>query len=226
VKTFKNRKSVLNISLTDIIRFKMFYELEIEDHVRVEPELFALPTIEAVKKQLEKQFEDYMDEDLGSVIAVLDVSRVGDGVLIPGDAAAYYDSTFSLLVFRPVLQELVFGQISQITNFGAFMNLGSIEAMIHISQTMEDYVSFSKANSLLGRNTKRTLKKNDLCVARVIAISQKTVPPKIGLTMRQPGLGKIDWVSDEKRKAKLAAAKAARIAAGATKGKKKGKKKK
>jgi len=53
---------------------------------------------------------------------------------------------------------------------------------------------------LIGRNTKRALKKGDLCIARIIAISYKSLPPKIGLTMRQPGLGKIEWIQEEKRK--------------------------
>jgi len=188
----------------------MFYIVEIDDYVRVEPELFALPVAEAVKKQLENIYQNYIDEELGVVIAVLDVLRVGEGILIPGDAAAYYDSTFKLLTFKPLLQELVYGRVSQITNFGAFMDLGPIEAMIHISQTMDDYVSFSKSEALIGKNTKRALRKNDLCIARIVSISYKTIPPKIGLTMRQPGLGKLEWVQEEKRKARLAAEKMAK----------------
>ncbi|MEM4152731.1 MAG: DNA-directed RNA polymerase [Candidatus Pacearchaeota archaeon] len=199
----------------------MFYIVEIADHVRVEPELFALPIKEAVKKQLEKIYQNYIDEELGSVVAVLDVLHVGEGILIPGDAAAYYDSVFKLLVFKPLLQELVYCQVSQITNFGAFMNLGALEAMIHISQTMEDFVSFSKSDALIGKNSKRSLKKNDLCIARIVAISFKTMPPKIGLTMRQPGLGKIEWIQEDKRKAKIQAEK---IAKAETKEKTKGKK--
>lgn len=191
----------------------MFYVLEIDDHVRVEPELFALPPKEAIKKQLEKQFEGYVDEELGFVIKVLDVLRVGDGILIPEDPAAYYDSTFTLLVYKPLLHELVFGEISKITNFGAFMNIGPTEAMIHISQTMDDFVSFSKSNALIGRNSKRSIKKGDLCLARIIAISYKVLPPKIGLTMRQPGLGKLEWIVEEKRKAKLEAEKLMKAAA-------------
>ena len=80
--------------------------------------------------------------------------------------------------------------------------------MIHISQTMDDYVSFSKDKCLLGKETKRTLKPNDLCRARIIATSFKDVTnPKIGLTMRQAGLGKLEWIEEEvnpdkKKKAK------------------------
>lgn len=204
----------------------MFYIVEIADHVRVEPELFALPVKEAVKKQLEKLYQNYIDEELGSVVAVLDVLHVGEGILIPGDAAAYYDSVFKLLIFKPLLQELVYGQITQITNFGAFMNIGAFEAMIHISQTMDDFVSFSKSDALIGKNSKRSLRKNDLCLARIVALSYKTMPPKIGLTMRQPGLGKLEWIQEDKRKARIAAEKMAKAEAKEAKGKEKKEKKK
>jgi len=199
----------------------MFQTIEIEDHVRVEPELFGFNVEEAVKKQLEKSYENFIDEDMGSVIAVLDVMHVGEGILIPGDAAGYYEASFRLLTFKPRLQELVYGQITQIANFGAFMNIGSFEAMIHISQTMDDFVSFSKTDTLIGRNTKRVLKKGDLCMARIVALSYRTLPPKIGLTMRQPGLGKIEWIADEKRRAKLEETKMARAAEKAGKPEKK-----
>jgi DNA-directed RNA polymerase subunit E' len=103
-------------------------------------------------------------------------------------------------VWRPELHELAYCIVADIVNFGAFMDLGALKGMIHISQTMEDYVSFSKSNALTGKTTKRALKKGDLCLARVVAISFKAEEPKIGLTMRQPGLGKIEWIKEEKKK--------------------------
>jgi len=191
----------------------MFYIMTVKDHVRVEPKLFDLPVKESIKKQLEKVYEDYIDEELGSVIAVLDILGVGDGILIPSDAAAYYESEFKLLVFKPMLHEPVYGEVMEITNFGAFIKIGPFDAMIHISQTMEDYVNFSKTGTLTGKNTKRVLKKGDQCLARVVAISFRTMPPKIGLTMRQPGLGKLEWIQDEKKRAKTMADKFARSSA-------------
>ena len=192
----------------------MFYITEIEDHVRVSPELFALPVNEAILKQLQKSYKDVMNKELGSVIAVLEVIDVGEGVIIPGDGAAYYKCSYKILNYLPELQELVFGEISEITNFGAFMNIGPMEGMIHVSQTMDDFVSFSKSNTLVGKNSKRSLKKEDLCLARIIAISYKAEQPKIGLTMRQPGLGKIEWISDDKRKVKLRTSKAEKAEGG------------
>ena len=179
---------------------KMFYLTEIEDHIRVEPKLFGLATAEAVEKQLREIYEDYYDKEIGRVILVVEILEVGEGVIIPGDGAVYYKSNFKLLAWKPEIHELVYGTISEITNFGAFIEMGSMKGMIHISQTMDDYVSFSKTNSLLGKSSKRNLKQGDLCLARIVAISHKGDSPKIGLTMRQPGLGKLEWINEEKIK--------------------------
>jgi len=181
----------------------MFYIVEVEDYVRVEPKLFGLPTREAVEKQLEATYSQYHDKEIGEVIGVIEVLDVGEGIIIPGDGAAYYSSRFKLIAWKPELQELVYGTISEITNFGAFIDLGVMKGMIHISQTMEDYVSFSKSNALIGKSSKRSLKKNDACLARIVAVSYKGGEPKIGLTMRQPGLGKLEWIKEDKRKAQL-----------------------
>ena len=187
----------------------MFYIVEVEDYVRVEPKLFGLKTSDAVAKQLQEIYADYHDKEIGEVIGVISVLEVGDGIIIPGDGAAYYNSKFKLIAWRPELQELCFGIIEEITNFGAFINLGVMKGMIHISQTMEDYVSFSTTNTLLGKDSKKVLKKGDLCLARIVAVSYKGDIPKIGLTMRQPGLGKLEWIKEEKKKSAAALKKSA-----------------
>jgi len=188
----------------------MFYLSEVQDYVRVEPKLFGLPTLKAVDQQLREIYADYYDKEIGKVILVVDVLEVGEGVIIPGDGAAYYNTKFKLLVWKPEMHELVYGIISEITNFGAFINLGVIRGMIHISQTMEDYVSFSKTNTLIGKSTKRSLKQGDLCLARIVAISHKGEEAKIGLTMRQPGLGKLEWIKEDQLKKEREAKKAMR----------------
>jgi len=202
----------------------MFYVIDVEDYVRVEPKLFGLDTKTAVEEQLQNTYAKYHDEEIGEVIGVISVSNVGEGIIIPGDGAAYYNSDFKLLVWKPEINELVYGTIAEVTNFGAFINLGAIQGMIHISQTMEDFVSFSTSNVLTGKASKRVLKKGDNCLARVVAISYKGDSPKIGLTMRQPGLGKMEWIEEEKKKQKAADKKAAK-AEGDGKEKKGGKKK-
>lgn len=204
----------------------MFYITEVEDYIRVEPKLFGLPTVEAVENQLLETYTEYYDKEIGRVIAVVEVLNVGEGVIIPGDGATYYNSRFKLLVWRPELQELVYGTISEITNFGAFIDLGVMMGMIHVSQTMDDFVNFNKAGTLSGKNSKRILKSGDMCLARVVAVSHKGREPKIGLTMRQPGLGKLEWIKEDKTKKDKEAKKALKAEEKAVKGKSKTKEKK
>jgi DNA-directed RNA polymerase subunit E' len=70
----------------------MFYLIEVEDHIRVEPKLFGLPTLESVEKQLKETYADYYDKEIGKVITIIEVLEVGEGVIIPGDGATYYRS--------------------------------------------------------------------------------------------------------------------------------------
>ncbi|MBI4140923.1 DNA-directed RNA polymerase [Candidatus Woesearchaeota archaeon] len=177
----------------------MFYKIQVEDHIRVAPKYFGLDLNEALLKSIKLKYDGMIDTELGVVVDVINVVNVGEGNVIFGDGASYYTTTFELLAFKPEQQEVVSGKIKDIADFGAFITLGPIDGMIHISQTIDDFVSFAKDKVLTGRDSKKTLKVGDICRARIIAVSFKDVTnPKIGLTMRQPGLGKLEWIEQEK----------------------------
>ncbi|MBI5391649.1 DNA-directed RNA polymerase [Candidatus Woesearchaeota archaeon] len=181
----------------------MFYEIQAKTHIRVPPALLKLQTKEAVLQQLIDTFEGYITQEIGFVVSITQVDKIGEGTIIAGDGAAYFDTEFKMLTFIPEMQELVVGKISDITNFGAFLSLGVTDGMIHVSQTMDDFISFSKAKTLAGKDSKKVLKVGDKCRARIIAISYKDISsPKIGLTMRQPQLGALRWVEEDQKKEK------------------------
>ncbi len=183
----------------------MFYKTLIKDHIRVAPRLFDLKVKDAVLKSAQQKYTGLIDPQLGIVIDITDVKKTGEGIIIPGDGASYYDSTVEALTFLPEMQEVVVGNIRDIADFGAFITMGPLDGMIHVSQTMDDFVSFAKDKVLSGRDTKRTLRIGDTCKARIIAISFKDLSnPKIGLTMRQPGLGKKEWLTEEEKPKKAA----------------------
>ncbi len=163
--------------------------------------MFNRNKAEAVLENIRATYENFVSKKLGFVVSVIDVQNVKEGVIVPGDGAGFYEAEFDLLTFKPELNELVYGKVRDITDFGAFLDLGGSEGMVHISQSMDDYVSFSKEKVLQGKKTNRTLKVGDRCRARIIAISFKDVKsPKIGLTMRQEELGKIEWLTEPQAK--------------------------
>ncbi|MDO8655613.1 MAG: DNA-directed RNA polymerase [Nanoarchaeota archaeon] len=173
----------------------MFYNVKVKDHIRVPPHMFNLSKKEAILANVKSSYEGYISKELGFVVNVIDVADVKEGVIVPGDGAGYYETTFELLTFKPEVNELVYGKIRDITDFGAFMDLGGTEAMVHISQSMDDFVSFSKDKVLMGKKSGQSIKVGDKCRARIIAVSYKDLNnPKIGLTMRQEGLGKLEWL--------------------------------
>ncbi len=179
----------------------MFYEIELKTHVRVPPTSFKDDVKESVLKSLNERFEGYISQDTGAIVAVSEVIDIGEGIIIPGDGAAFYNTTFKAFTFKPEMHEMVIGKITDITDFGAFIEIGPLDGMIHVSQTMDDYVSFSKSGVLTGKESKRSLKAGDICRARIIAISFKeSNNPKIGLTMRQPSLGSLNWIEEQLKK--------------------------
>ena len=170
----------------------MFYRIKVKDHIRVPPNMFNLTKKEAVLANVKLSYENYISKEFGFILDVIDVGEIKEGVIVPGDGAGFYETEFELLSFKPELNELVFGKIRDVTDFGAFMDIGGVEGMVHISQSMDDFVTFSKDKVLQGKKTGQTIKVNDKCKARIIAVSFKDLSnPKIGLTMRQEGLGKL-----------------------------------
>jgi len=208
----------------------MYYKINVNGAVRVDPSrLYVVKLKDAIHGQLKEDFEGTIDVDVGRVLKIISINNIGDGIIIPGDGAAYYQTDFTVLTYLPETQELIEGTVKDIASFGAFIDFGPFEGMVHISQTMEDYVSLDEKNrTLTGKESKKLLKVGDAVRARIIAVSYKDPDnPKIGLTMRQPCLGKLDWIEDARKdgkKAKVAAAKKQK-ASTKSKGKKEVKKK-
>lgn len=180
----------------------MYYKIELRDSVRVPPNMFGLNPETSMKEILDKEYVGRIDKDLGIIVSAIDVKSIGDSYLIPGDGAAYYDTTFTMLVYKPLLQEVVEGEFKEIAEFGAFISIGPIDGLVHVSQIMEDFVNYNeKESQFTGKESGRKLKLGDLVRARIITVSKKAtlLDTKIGLTMRQPSLGVLEWLEKESK---------------------------
>ncbi|QQG39803.1 MAG: DNA-directed RNA polymerase [Candidatus Aenigmatarchaeota archaeon] len=185
----------------------MYKVLEVEDDVKVPASKMGLELTDAIEKSVQDQYEGVVNPELGVVLAVEDVSDVGDGRMVPGEGAVYYPAKFNLLTYMPQEHEVIVGEIVDITEFGAFVRMGPLDGLVHISQVMNDYVSLDKKNGVLaGKESKRVLKKGDVVRARIISVSFAK-EAKIGLTMRQPQLGAIHWLEGlkERKEPKISA---------------------
>lgn len=178
----------------------MFYVIEVEDVVGIPPSTFGSDLNLVLKGLLNDEKIGKVDKDVGVVLGVVKINKTGSAKIIPGDSNAYVDVDYSLLSFRPDLQNVYEGQIKEVAEFGAFMGLGPFDALIHVSQLMNDFVSFDAKNkNFVGKESNSILSKGDNVFARVVSVSYKanSVQSKIGLTMRQSGLGKSEWIEKQ-----------------------------
>ncbi|VVC04321.1 DNA-directed RNA polymerase subunit E' [Candidatus Burarchaeum australiense] len=172
----------------------------INDVVRIPPSMFSLKPEEAVLQSLREKYERKMDKELGIILAVSDVRDVGPGKIIPGDGASYHSVKFDVLCFMPDINEVFDGEVSEVVEFGAFVRIGPLDGLVHLSQITNDFLSFDrKSMAFVGRESKKTLKKGDMVRAKVSTVSMKGSIPesKIGMTMRPTGLGKLEWLDAE-----------------------------
>lgn len=178
----------------------MFKLVSLEDTIRIPPEKFGQPIEDVGYGQLKSKYEGMVDEELGYVIAVTDIQISPVGKIIPGDGATFHRTVFSLLTFYPKLQEVVEGEVVEIADFGAFVRVGPIDTLLHVSQLMDDYMSYDeKQGVLMGKETKRKLGTGDHVRVRITAVSlaRGGGSGKVGVTARQPFLGKLEWIQSE-----------------------------
>ncbi len=181
----------------------MFSISTLVDVVRIPPSLFGKTLKKAAINILKEKYESMINADLGYIIMILDAKVQEMGKMIPGDGGTFHKVEFDALTFYPKLQEIVQGEIVDITDFGAFVRIGPTDALLHLSQVMDDYLkSDVKSGMILANQSGKTLKVGSTIRARITAVSlgKAATMGKIGITCRQPYLGADEWIAEEIKK--------------------------
>ncbi|MHB9287265.1 DNA-directed RNA polymerase [Halobacteriales archaeon Cl-PHB] len=181
----------------------MYKRVRLRDTVEVPPEHLADVTDDLVKKLLQEKLEGRVDEDVGSVVSVVDVHDIGEGAVVPNEPGVYYEAEFDALTFDPQMQEVVDGEVVEVVNFGAFVGIGPVDGLLHVSQISDEYLAYDEeGQALASRESNRTLGVGDSVRARIVTKSIDERNPrdsKIGLTAKQVGLGKHGWLEAERQ---------------------------
>lgn len=180
----------------------MYRIITIKTTVRVPPSRFGMKLMDGIKESIGEKYEGILDRRFGVGLAVVNVMEVAEGKIRAGDPAVHYPITFELLTFKPEMHEVVVGEVIDNTEFGAFVRIGSIDGLVHVSQLLDEYVNYDTKNSVFsGKDSKKSLKEGDSVLTRIISFNlAEGKENKIGLTMRQPGLGALHWIEADKKK--------------------------
>lgn len=200
----------------------MYKKMSLADTVRIAPELLGAPVEAAVKIALQDKLEGLVDKTIGAIVAIMEVIEVGEGHILAGNAGVYYDAIFNAVTFMPEIQEIIEGTVLEVVEFGVFVGIGPLDGLVHVSQLTDEFVSYDEKNSrLITKESGRAITVGDRVRARIVAVSLNEREPrdsKIGLTMRQHALGKLDWLEEARMEKQ-------KEGAGETEGKAKKKKK-
>ena len=181
----------------------MYKKMKLADTVRIAPNLLGEDVNTSVKNALKDKLEGRIDKTLGAIVAVTKLDEVGEGHILVGDGAVYYDAIFDAIVFTPVLQEVVEGLVVETVEFGAFVSIGPMDGLLHVSQITDDFMSYDGKNGrLTSKVGGKSLAEGDQIRTRIVAVSINEREPresKIGLTMRQHALGKVEWLEEERK---------------------------
>ncbi len=185
----------------------MYRKVRLVDIIRIPPQRLEEDLEKVVAETLREKLEGRIDKMLGSIVAVTDIAEIGEGHILVGDGAVYYEVTFDAIAYKPELQEIVEGTVVEIVNFGAFIAVGPVDCLVHVSQIADEFMTYDEKNArLTSKDSNRSLNEGDKVRARIVAVSLNEHDPresKIGLTMRQAALGRLEWIEeDQKRKEK------------------------
>ncbi|MES3517756.1 MAG: DNA-directed RNA polymerase [Natronomonas sp.] len=182
----------------------MYKRVRLTDTVEVPPEHLAEVSPELVRRLLQDKLEGRMDEEVGSVVSVINVHDIGQGAVLPNRPGVYYEAEFDAVTYDPAMQEVVDGEVVEVVEFGAFVGLGPVDGLLHVSQISDEYLAFDGENQqLASRDSNRVLSVGDAVRARIVTKSIDERNPrdtKIGLTAKQPGLGKHEWLKQERKR--------------------------
>jgi DNA-directed RNA polymerase subunit E' len=183
----------------------MFAIVHMSDVVRIPPSRLTNSLKDAAIQILKEKYESMLSPDVGYVVMITDAEVSSTGKLVAGDGATYHKVTFKALTFYPKLQEVVEGEVVEITDFGAFVRIGPTDALLHLSQITDDYLkSDVKQGVIVANQSSRALKIGTKIRARITAVSlgKGAGMGKIGVTCRQPFLGALEWIQEEIKKGK------------------------
>jgi len=103
----------------------MFVLTLLADTIRIPPHLLAQPTLTSVQAEIEKRYPNKIIVDVGLVLCPYGPPlEVGDGILAPGDGGAHHQVVFQCVVFRPFVDEVLIGTVTESREGGVMVRVG------------------------------------------------------------------------------------------------------
>lgn len=180
----------------------MFYLLDVKEKVGVEAQKLKKNIQESIEDKLE---ELHSKEENGVFLGVVEIKNIGEtGEILPEKPYIYFDVEYTTLFFQPVQNEIVDGYITEVAEFGPFVRIGPVDALVHISQITKENLSYNPEQDIItSKDSKIIIKKDEPVRAMVANSSISDERTRINLTMKQDGLGLIKLIEKKPKKKEI-----------------------
>ncbi|CAD7081260.1 unnamed protein product [Hermetia illucens] len=108
----------------------MFVLAELKDTIRIAPEQFHLKLSEAVRDEINRKLANKVLLNVGLCIALKDIVKLGDSIILPGDGASHTEVIFRYIVFRPTVGDVITGKIRSCSREGVHITLGFFDDIL------------------------------------------------------------------------------------------------
>jgi len=144
-------------------------------------------------------FEGRFDDDNRFVLVTSNHQPLGRGRIIHGDGAIYQRVRFDAVLFCMDDYEVVEGVVSEVNEFGAFVRIGPMEALLHKSQILDEPVQVNMGiRRIEGSQSGKHIEEGSYVRSRIVSKAINQNDPrssKIGLNCKMAGLGALDWLT-------------------------------
>ena len=130
----------------------MFILTKMKSVVRLEPSSFERSLPDALQDALTEKLANKVLKDVGLVIALWDILRIGDSYLLPGDGASHTRVEFRILVFRPFMEEVLVGKIKCCTKEGVHLSLGFFDDILIPPEALQHPHRFDETDQVIECN--------------------------------------------------------------------------
>ena len=114
-----------------------------EDTIRIPAEYIRAGRnlVDHIDELANDAFEGRFDVDENYTLLTFNHEPLGRGKIIHGDGAIYQRVRFKALLFNMENNEVVDGYASEISEYGAFVRIGPMEALLHKSQILDEPIN-------------------------------------------------------------------------------------
>lgn len=105
----------------------MFFLKRLEHPIPLHPSYFGPSLAEFIERKLRDDVEGTCSGQHGYIVKVLRINSIGEGVVLPGEGLAQFNSVYQALVLRPFKGQVVDAVVSNVNKLGFFAQMGPLQ---------------------------------------------------------------------------------------------------